>query len=314
MQIFVKGGRKAMNLATQTSGLSGTFGVKKSIEMIKEAGFDSVDFSMFCMSNDENILNTDGYADYIKNIKEFADGIGIKFSQAHAPYTCTLDNGEEYYIKHLREKAERAIEIAGMLEIPIIVVHPLQFRSYTRRRNRRFLREFNKEYYRQLIPVCEKTGVKIACENIWKLRGIRRKHIGDGACSAPEEFIDILDSVDSEYLTGCMDLGHCGLTGRKASDCLRALGGERIQALHVHDNDNVLDLHTAPGYGKMDWDDIAETLVEINYSGDITLEADNFMDPIADDYESCMFALKLMERIGRNFIEKIESYKTEAEK
>lgn len=299
-----------MNLATQTSYTANFFGLKKSIEMIKEAGFDSVDLSLFCMSHDECILNSDEYIDYINEIKAFAKEKEISFSQAHAPFSFSLSKGEDAFVKTAKERVSRAITIAGMLEIPTIVVHPLQFRPYHKRRNKKYFREFNKKYYEEFLPLCEKTGVTMACENIWKTKGKgKRKHIVDGACADPEEFIDLIDSVNSKYLTGCLDLGHCGLTGRKASDYLRTLGSSRITALHVHDNDNISDLHTAPGYGKMDWDDIAHALADIDYKGDITFEADSFIEPFENDLESALCALKLLNSIGRNFIQKIESYK-----
>lgn len=301
-----------MKLATQTSYSADFFGLKNSIEMIKEAGFDAIDFSMFCMSDSDNILNTDDYIDYIKKIKKFADEKNIAFSQAHAPFSFSLKDGEDVFLSTVKKRVSRAIEIAGMLEVPVMVVHPMQFRPYYKKKNQKFFREFNKEYYAEYLPLCEKYGVKIACENIWKTKGKgKRKRIIDGACADPEEFIDIIDSVNSEYLTGCLDLGHCGLTGRKASDCLRAIGGERITALHVHDNDNISDIHTAPGYGKMDWDDIAQALADINYSGNITFEADEFIAPFEHDRQSAFRAMQVLESIGRNLIDKIEACKAE---
>ncbi len=296
-----------MRLATQTSYTASFFGLKNSIEMIKEAGFDSIDLSLFCMSDDDNILNTDDYIDYIKKIKKFADEKNIAFSQAHAPFSFPIRNGEDAFLNTVKERVSRSIEIAGILEIPLIVVHPLQFRPYYKKKNQKFFKEFNKEYYAGYLPLCEKYGVKIACENIWKTKGKgKRKRVIDGACADPYEFIDIIDSVGSEYLTGCLDLGHCGLTGRKAADCIRTIGGNRISALHVHDNDDVSDLHTAPGYGKMDWDDIAQALADINYSGELTFEADEFISPFENDPESALCALKLLHSIGRNLINKIK--------
>ena len=301
-----------MQLATQTSYSASFFGLKKSIEMIKEAGFDSIDFSMFCMSEDDNILNSDDYLDYIKNIKSFLREKNISFSQAHAPFSFSLRNGEEAFLNTVKERVSRSIEIAGFFEIPIIVVHPLQFRPYYKKKNQIFFKELNEKYYAEYLPLCEKYGVRIACENIWKTKGKgRRKRIVDGACADPEDFIDLIDSVGSKYFTGCLDLGHCGLTGRNAADCIRAIGGSRISALHVHDNDNVSDLHTAPGYGKMDWDSITQALADINYGGELTFEADEFIAPFEDDPDSALCALRLLESIGRNLIDKIELCKAE---
>lgn len=299
-----------MRLATQTSISADCFGFKKSIELIKDAGFDSVDFSMFCMSLDDAcVLNSDNWREAAKDIKKFADSLGIPFSQAHAPFYFSIDDGEEVFLKNVREKVSRAIEIAGILEIPVIIAHPMQFRPFYKKKNQKYFREFNKEYYAQYLPLCEKNGVKIACENLWKTKGKgKRKHIIDGACADPAGFSELIDSVGSEYFTGCLDIGHCALTGRNAADFIRA-AGNRISALHVHDNNGVEDLHMPPGYGNTNWDEVCRALAEINYSGDFTLEADEFLVPYRGDPERVLLAMKIMERTGRKLIEKIENYK-----
>jgi sugar phosphate isomerase/epimerase len=50
-----------------------------------------------------------------------------------------------------------------------------------------------------------------------------------------------------------------------------------LHALHVHDNDYIDDRHTLPGLGRMDWEEIMKALAEIDYDGDFTYEADNFL-------------------------------------
>ncbi|MCQ2471817.1 MAG: sugar phosphate isomerase/epimerase [Clostridia bacterium] len=301
-----------MQLATQTSYSAAFFGMRESVEMIKEAGFDSIDFSMFCMSDENCILNTDGYIDYVRRLKAIARRNDIKFSQAHAPFSFPIKHGERYFMDIVKERVTRSIEIAGMLDIPVMVVHPMQFRPYHKKKNQKFFRELNVKYYSDYMPMCEEAGIKIACENIWKTRGKKhKKHIIGGACATPERFKHLIDAVDNEHFTGCLDLGHCGLTGIKAQDFIREVGEGYISALHVHDNDNIRDLHTAPGYGKMEWDEIAKALAEINYDGDVTFEADEFIAPFANDPRSALQALKLLNSIGRNFIRRIEYYKEE---
>ncbi len=299
-----------MKLATQTSCCSSYFGNKKAISIIQEAGFDSVDFSMFCMSSEDSVLNTDEYKNFAKDLKKYADEIGIIFTQAHAPFSFTISKGEDYFLNMAKQKIIRAFEIASILEIPVMVVHPLQFRPYYKKKNRKYFNELNVKYYEDYLYYCEKYGVKIACENIWQTKGKgKREHIISGACSDPLEFNKLIDTVNSKYFVGCLDIGHCGLTGRNAADCIRTIGHDRLKALHVHDNDNISDLHYPPGYGKTDWDEVAKALAEIDYDGNITFEADEFLIPFENDPENALQATKVMEKIGRNLINKIEEYK-----
>lgn len=295
-----------MLLTTQTEKLEEFFGDKAAIEMVADAGFDSIDYSMFHMSRDNCILNTDEYKKYAKELKNIADQKGIGFTQAHAPFRFAFESTEQEYLKIAKDQVVRAIEVAGILGVEIIVVHPLQFRPYLT--NKDYLKQINMKYYNELIPYCEEYGVKMACENMWQYNK-KRECIIDSVCSQPAEFNDYIDSVNSEFLVACLDLGHCGLTNIEAQDCIRAMGSKRIKALHVHDNDYLGDDHTLPGFGEMNWDEITKALAEIDYTGNFTFEADNFLDSVGSDPKAVKAALTIMEVTGRNLISKIESYK-----
>jgi hypothetical protein len=50
-----------MILSSQNSHLVSAFGHEGAIDIMKEAGYDAIDMSLFCMSNDEDVFNSDGY-------------------------------------------------------------------------------------------------------------------------------------------------------------------------------------------------------------------------------------------------------------
>ncbi len=295
-----------MLLVTQTDYLADYFGIECAIEMIADAGFDAIDYSMFPMSDDACELNGDDFRTHVRKIKEAAQRRGIPFTQAHAPFSFPMLDGEQAYIEKVRTRVIRAMEIASMLEVPIIVVHPLQFRPYWARGSAKYLAKVNEEFYRSLMPYAEQFHIKVACENMWQ-RNEKKHRIVSSVCADPQEFNAYIDTINDPHFVACLDLGHCGLTDRTAQDCIRAMGGERIQALHVHDNDNAEDLHTLPGYGKMQWDEILKALAEIGYGGNFTFEADRFLSPYRGDPESAFCALKLMESVGRKMIRKINT-------
>ena len=85
------------------------------------------------------------------------------------------------------------------------------------------------------------------------------------------------------------------------------MGADRVQALHVHDNDYTVDKHTLPCLYNLDWDEICKALAETGYRGNFTYEADNFLVK----YDDCFIptALKFMHDTGRYLIDKINSYK-----
>jgi sugar phosphate isomerase/epimerase len=109
-------------------------------------------------------------------------------------------------------------------------------------------------------------------------QGDPRRHVLiESTCNSPDEFCDYVDALPAEHFTACLDIGHCGLVGQDAANFIRALGHDRLCALHVHDNDYHHDLHTLPLMGALDWDVITTALADIRYTGDITLEADGFL-------------------------------------
>ena len=118
-----------MKVSTTTSRIAKRFDDFTSIKVIADAGFDAVDYSMFCMNEEENcILNTDGYKEHILKVKEYAESLGLHFNQAHAPFPTIKEDDEEYNKKNL-PKVKRAIEIAGLLGIENIVIHPVVFKE-----------------------------------------------------------------------------------------------------------------------------------------------------------------------------------------
>ncbi len=293
-----------MLLTTMTQHIAEYFDDIKAVELIKKAGFDSIDITLD-LWDDKGIFKGD-YLDYARRVKAKADELNIPITQAHAPFNLSMADGEEACYKNTFDVTVKCLECCEVFGVDIMIVHPLQYRTYYK--NREFLKELNKKFYNELLPYCKKYGVKIACENMWQWND-KAGHIIDSVCADPIEFNEYLDMIDSEYLVGCLDLGHCGLTDRDAGYCLRTMGGDRVKALHIHDNDFKNDSHTLPLMGDMDWDDITKALAEINYSGNFTLEADGFLTGLGDDEDLLLDALIFMEKVSRKLMQKIENYK-----
>ena len=269
----------------------------EAIKMVAEAGFDAIDLSLFRMNWEGDTLAGDNYKEEVERIRLAAEEYGMTFEQAHAPFRFKDYSDYEGEVLPL---TLRAIEIAGMLGVKIMVVHPIHYGDY--RKAKQEMHDLSIKYYRQLIPYCEKYGVKVAIENMWQKNSLTG-YIEDDTCSRPEEFAQWIDELDSPWITGCLDLGHCGITGESAADFIRYLGADRIGCLHVHDNDHHCDTHTSPFYGKMDWDGITAALKEIGYKGNFTYETDTFICNMPK--ELLPDGLKFQERIGRYLVKKI---------
>lgn len=291
-------------ILSQTTSCIAKFGDEKSIEIIAHSGFDAVDFSMSTHLKDEGILCSEEYKNYALKLLETAKRNNVYFNQGHALGSVSHPD-IEIAQKILIEKNIRAIEVAGIMGIKHLIVHPVCSGNYIG--NEQFIFESNMKYYKTLLPYAEEHGVKIACENMWcgdKKRSVR---IGS-VCSNPYEHAYYIDEINSPLFVACLDVGHCSIAGREAADCIRVLG-DRLQALHIHDNDYLDDMHTLPGLSEMNWEEITKSLADINYKGDFTLETDHFFDSF-ETIEEMETGMKLAGLTGKKMINKINFYKT----
>lgn len=290
-----------MRLVTQTCILAETFGDEECLRVLAQAGFDAVDWSFFGMEQDRGIWCGAAWREHALRLKEAAEACGIGFSQAHAPFPSS--RGEEPYDTKIRTWILRSMEAAALMGVRNIVVHPMQELEYAK--NREKLWEENLAFYRSLIPYCETFGIRVCAENMWQWDK-KRNYIVESVCAPPEEFNGLLDELDSPWIVGCLDLGHCALVGREPQDMIRAMGAKRLQALHVHDVDYRRDCHTMPFLESIDWEAVTQALADIGYQGDLTLEADEFLRGMPSTLMP--EGSRMMARTGRYLIERIREH------
>ncbi len=295
-----------MLISTQNGCLYRTFGLKESIRILSEAGYDAYDVSLYDLPKlVDDPLNGEDFREYAKEIRAYADSLGIVCNQSHAIFPAIRgDEKDPERYEHLI----RHMEIASILGAKITVVHPAQHLYY--HKNVEKLKEINLEFYRSLIPYCEKFNIKVAVENMWRRYYDKAGNaIVDSVCSRPEEFCEYVDMLDSPWIVACLDIGHVSLVGVDMTEMIHKLG-HRLQALHVHDTDTVSDLHTLPFQEKIDYEEVTQALADIGYEGDITLEADQFLSNLpAANVEAYQAAAIYMCSVARTVREMVQSKK-----
>lgn len=287
-------------ILSQTTSCASKFGEEKAVEIIAKAGFDAVDYCMLDLDKEDYVLNSDSYKAHALKLVEVAKRNNVYFNQGHAVGYIPHEN-HDIVIKKLIEKNSRAIEISGIMGIRTLVIHPVAFGNYIGREE--YIFEKNMQYFKGLLPYAEEHGVKLACENMW-CSDKRKKVTTGGVCGNPFEHARYIDEINHPLLVACIDVGHCSLSGREASDCIRVLG-DRLGALHIHDNDYLDDMHTLPGLSEMNFNEIMKALKDIDYKGDFTLETDHFFDSL-NTIEETEAGMKLAELIGRKLLAQIE--------
>lgn len=292
-----------MLFSTETASTIKKLGIEKGIEALMDAGFPALDMSFFLSLPD--FYNAPDAKELAKKLRAMADARGVVFNQAHAPF-----NPKDTVTENCSPRFPRVFEFASILGVKNIVVHPIETRGYQDDVQRAF--DVNMEYYRSLAPLARDNGVRIAIENMWSVHPRQHRRIEDCTCSDPAEHCLFYDALnDPDVFTLCLDLGHVAICNREPEDVIRAIGGERLGALHVHDVDYLNDLHTLPGLSRLDFDAIAHALADIDYKGEFTLEADTFLAGFPN--EVLPTATRLMADTARHWANKIEEYKREKE-
>jgi len=285
-----------MLLSTQNEVLLKTFGFEKAVTILKNAGYDAYDMSLFEMFTkaDECPFNKEDYVEYTKGLRAYADSLGMPCNQAHAPFASSQgDEKDEWRF----ETIVRSMEIASILGAKCIVVHPKIHLPYIT--EKKTLWDMNIAFYKRLIPYCEQFGIKVALENMWQYNH-KGKRIIDCVCSRPEEFLKYLETLNSPWLVACLDIGHAALTDEDIPTFIRTLGKKHLQALHVHDVDFRDDRHTLPYTMDIEWAPVLDALAEIGYEGDLTFEADVFIRKLPAPLVET--GVKFMADVGRYMV------------
>ena len=264
-----------MKTSTEIGSISKIVGRERAVELCAKAGFDAWDFSMSDMKQIDWLtgrpltvephLKRKEYLDIAKKLKKIGLDNGIVCNQSHAPFPVS--------VPIVRDCLELSIECTAEAGGEICIIHPDNNKTP----------EQNAEMYAELLPFAKSCGVKIATENMWNW-DMNKDESSFAACATGEDFRDHVDAVNDEFLVACLDIGHAEMrgSGNGVLHMIKTLGN-RIQALHIHDNDRWHDCHQIPFSMNIDFAAVVKALKDINYSGYFTLEADTFLSAYNED-------------------------------
>ena len=87
---------------------------REILRLLKDSGFTAYDFSMFRGTLKDRLIDSENYREDAKALREYADSIGLRCNQAHAPFP-TARKGNESYNESAFPEIARAIEVSGIL-------------------------------------------------------------------------------------------------------------------------------------------------------------------------------------------------------
>ena len=243
-------------------------------KMIRDAGFDNV--LLWWGDEYENETGKKEHLpDLARNAGLFVENVHVPFENVNSLWTET-HNTKDVLLQYIS-----CIKDCATYEIPTIVFHL----TYTGTPPP--YSQWGLSNILSIKTAAEKYGVNIAFENL------RRP-----------DYIDyVFENIDSERFKLCYDTGHENCFSK--TDMLEKYG-ERLIALHLHDNLGSHDDHLIPGDGEIDWQDVARKIKNTGFCGSVTLECTNtgqelYKDMSAEEflkrsYESAQEIIKLMEK------------------
>ncbi|RMF93371.1 MAG: sugar phosphate isomerase/epimerase [Candidatus Schekmanbacteria bacterium] len=247
-----------MKIAISNHFYAGTELSVDKLKTIKSLGFEYIEF--WTMPPHIN-LNDE------KNIDEslrLVSNSGLIINSYHAPIFKLRDDAssrEISYITEIDEKERlrsvdlicRSIEVMSKSGSNLIVLHGDM-------KDKKRLKETKESLKKSLKEICErakKHNTLVALENTERELPVA-------------ELKRIVDELSIENLGLCIDVGHANVFENPV-EAIRTAGNYLLN-IHASDNDGISDSHLHPGSGNVEWNQIAETLSQMNYQGSFTIE------------------------------------------
>ena len=288
-----------MKISTEINSIAQFVGMEEAVRIVADSGFDGWDFTLNVLAPydwgrgvilpSDHPLCGEGYLEYSARLGEIGRENGIVCNQAHSPFPV--------YVPAIRAKTVRALECVAAAGGHLCVVHPINDATA----------QENADYYAEFLPAAKKLGVTIACENMYNWDNAAG-HAAFAACGTPESFVEHIDLVGDPSLVACLDIGHAEMMswcGVSAAGMVKALGGKRLKALHIHDNDRIGDKHQIPFSMNIDFPPVVKALKEIGYDGYFTLESSSYLRACSKD--DIKGGVKKMAQAARRLADMFES-------
>ena len=262
---------------------------KESLALLKEAGFDGVDFALeklpYMFSDDEELKR------YCFDVADYAASIGMEITFGHLPFYGALpipkkDPGAPAV---LHRDLLFAIKAAGYLGMKRAVIHPIgSYNDENTPENRERRRIENIEFIGRYVDLAEKGGFKLAIENMRSPKEAEEKHFYSAYA---EDLVELCDALGQEI---CWDFGHAHTTGVDQQKSLELIG-KRLTVTHINDNHGGEDEHLLPYFGTANWESAIAGLRAAGFSHSLNLECKMFRVPSVAHIDAGRYGVKILE-------------------
>ena len=232
----------------------------EAIAILAEAGFKETE-----LNGRETRLDPNDPSYDVKSVLRALRENGMKAPTCHAPFGPQMDLGSEdaSFRKAGLDSLRSLLEPCAMLGVETVVVHP----NFAPQGQTDEAAEASKARIREsmatAVDFARPYGLRLAFEN---MLSVGRSQ----PCGSMSQLAALVAGLPGNAGL-CLDTGHAFANGLNPAAEVHA-AGDRLIALHVHDNDGERDRHWPPGRGGVDWPAFLDALRKTKFSGAWTLE------------------------------------------
>jgi len=246
-----------MKIALNTDYYAGTGSPEMPLRYLAEAGFTHVHWChQWCTDFLYGKAELDAIRGWMREL-----GLALLDIHGSAGVEKCWFSPVEYQrragVELVRNRLEMFTELGGT---GALMMHMPFLRAGQDEAERRLMRlrfEALRRSLDELLPEMQRRRIPIAVENMW--------------ADNWEMLNALLDACPPELVGITYDSGHGNSGSLKQLELLNARR-DRLMALHLHDNDGQGDLHQPPFYGTVDWERLAEILVDSSYRRELSFE------------------------------------------
>ena len=234
-------------------------------QRIKADGYDCVDFGM---SNTEVVpytLGEEEFDAYLLHERALAEEAGITISQVHGPWRWPPQDTTEEDRAERMEKMKFSIDVTARLGCKNWIIHPIMPYGINElgTEDAQKTWDLNVTFMRELLACAKEHDIYICFENM---------PMPNFSLGSVEAIMRFVREMDDDHFRVCLDTGHVNVfEGQSLYDAVKMIG-DKLQALHVHDNGGKLDEHKLPWLGTADWEGFGRALREIGFEGVFSFE------------------------------------------
>ena len=255
---------------------------KLGIERLENSKFDFANLNFFEI---QELLDKDNYEEIFKELTNILKHTTIRFNVAHAPihYPFFFNN---YYkrsdINILENRILKAIDISKEVGVKKIVIHVGTYLDKNYNYNMEKSIEHNIQYLEPFVEKAAKNNILIAIENGTQMQ--KDEPAFKNTAPYIDELIKIVEYYNRKYekevLGICFDFGHANVAKLNMYIEIKKIG-DKLKVTHIHDNYGT-DSHNQPFDGTINWDNVRNALIDINYDGELTSEVRYTREELSD--------------------------------